>query len=62
MTTKIRTKRGALRRFNALLRACRKDSSGGLMFGMDYPTIAAVFPERYQEMLHIRSIFRDLPA
>ena len=57
----IRTKRGALRRYNAILRQCFKDMAGGLQFGMDWPTLRITFPERYAEIQELRAAFANLP-
>jgi hypothetical protein len=47
------------RRFNAIIRQCRRDLRGGLQYGMDYPTIAALWPERYAELKQISNILRE---
>ena len=57
----IRTKRGALRRYRAIIRQCRRDLAGGLSFGMDWPTLRATFPERYAEIQSLREMFKNLP-
>ena len=57
----IRTKRGALRRYNAILRQCFKGMAGGLQFGMDWPTLRITFPERYAEIAALRAAFKNLP-
>ena len=57
----IRTKRGALKRYNALLRQCFAEMRGGLEFGMDWPTLRITFPERYAEIKALRTIFAALP-
>lgn len=46
----IKSKRGARKRYHAILAQCRKDLAGGLAFGMDWPTIRITFPERYAEI------------
>lgn len=48
---KIRSKRGAARRYNALLNRCFRDMRGGLQFGMDWVTLRITWPERYAARL-----------
>jgi hypothetical protein len=57
-----KTKRGALRRYNAILNRCFKDAKGGLSFGLDWPTLRVLWPDRYTEIRSLRSIFKKLPA
>lgn len=57
----IRTKRGALRRYHAIINACFRDMAGGLQFGMDWVTLKLTFPERYAEILALRAMFQNLP-
>ncbi len=57
----IRTKRGAARRYNAIIRQCRRDFAGGLAFGMDWPTLRATFPERAAEIDRLKAIYGSLP-
>ena len=58
----IKTKRGAVRRYNAIINQCFRDAKGGLTFGLDFPTLAALWPERYAEILNLKKIFSMLPA
>jgi hypothetical protein len=57
-----KTKRGALRQYDAIMRACRRDLAGGLSFGMDWPTLRSTFPERYQRLKTLEEMYKDLPA
>ena len=57
-----KSKRGAARQYDAILAACRRDMSGGLSFGMDWPTLRATFPERYAHIQTLKSIYKELPA
>lgn len=57
-----KTKRGAMRRYNAILNRCFKDAKGGLSFGLDWPTLRSLWPDRFKEISFIRSIFAELPA
>jgi hypothetical protein len=57
----IKTKQGAIRRYDAILRRCRRDMAGGLTFGMDWPTLRITFPDRYAELQDIRARFDSLP-
>jgi hypothetical protein len=58
----IRSKRGAIRRYNALLNRCFRDMRGGLQFGMDWRTLRITFPERYAELLQIKDLYPTLPG
>lgn len=57
----IRSKRGAVRRCNAILRQCRRALRGGLQFGMDWPTLRANFPAAYAELMDLNARFSQLP-
>ena len=57
----IKSKRGALRRYRAILAQCRRDLAGGLQFGMDWPTLRITFPGRYAEIEALRSAYANLP-
>lgn len=56
-----KTKRGAVRQYNAIIRTCRRDMAGGLMFGMDWPTVRITFPERYARLNALREMHKQLP-
>lgn len=58
---KIRTKRGAIRRRDAIIRQCYRDSAGGLSFGLDMPTLRITWPDRYAELMELKRIFPGLP-
>lgn len=60
MTT-IKTKRGAARRYNAIIRACYRDAAGGTQYGIDWPTLAATWPDRAAEINAIRAMLPNLP-
>jgi hypothetical protein len=51
-----------MRRYNAILNRCFKDAKGGLSFGLDWPTLRSLWPDRFKEISFIRSIFAELPA
>ncbi len=57
----IKSKRGAAKRYWAIIRQCRKDLAGGLQFGMDWATLRITFPERYAELAAIRTQYANLP-
>lgn len=56
-----RTRRGARRRYHAILRQCRRDLAGGLQFGMDWPTLRLTFPDRYAELVALQTLYPSLP-
>jgi hypothetical protein len=58
----VKTKRGAIRRYEQIMRACRRDLAGGLSFGMDWPTLRGTFPERYAELQILKANYGSLPA
>ena len=57
-----KTKRGAVRQYDAIMRACRRDMAGGLSFGMDWPTLRTTFPERYARIQELKAIYKGLPS
>jgi hypothetical protein len=57
-----KTKRGAMRQYNALINACRRELAGGLQFGMDWPTVRTTFPERYARIQALKSMYEGLPS
>lgn len=62
MATKIKTKRGAIRRYNAIIRACYRDAKGGTEYGIDMPTLRVTWPDRYAEIVELRAAYKTLPA
>jgi hypothetical protein len=48
---------GATRQYNAIMRRARRAMSGGLRFGMDWPTFAATFPEEFAHIQAMRAAF-----
>lgn len=56
-----KSKRGAWRRRNAIIRACYRDARGGTEYGIDWPTLRATWPDRAAELLAIKAIFETLP-
>jgi hypothetical protein len=56
-----KSKRGVARQYGAIIAACRRDLSGGLQFGMDWPTIRITFPERYAHIQAMKAIYQELP-
>lgn len=57
----IKTKRGAIRRYNAIIRKCYADMRGGTQYGVDWPTLAVTWPDRAAEILTIKAMFKNLP-
>lgn len=56
----IRTKRGAIRRYNALLRKCWKQFSGD-PFGIDWVTLKIIAPEMHKELDDLKRLYQTLP-
>lgn len=61
MAAMIRTKRGARRRYAAILRSYFHDFAGGGTYGWDWPTLRLNSPERYAELQAIRAMMPSLP-
>ena len=57
----VRTKRGAVRRYNAILNRCFRDMRGGLQFGMDWVTLRITWPDRYADLAALRDAYPTLP-
>lgn len=57
----IRTKRGAIRRYNAIINRCYRDARGGTQYGIDWPTLRVTWPDRYAEIQSIKAKFASLP-
>ena len=57
----IKSKRGAAKRYWAILAQCRRDLAGGLQFGMDWSTLRITFPDRYAEIQAIKVVYASLP-
>lgn len=57
----VKTKRGAIRRYNAIIRWCYRDLRGGTQYGVDWPTLCATFPDRAQEIRDLRERYPSLP-
>ena len=57
----VKSKRGAVRRYWAILARCRRDLAGGLSFGMDWATLRATCPDRYAEIQDLKAVYASLP-
>jgi hypothetical protein len=53
------TKKQIIKRYDAIIRQCFKDMEGGLAFGMDWITLKITFPERYEEIVRLRKLWRE---
>lgn len=62
MPFNIRTKQGARRCYNALLRQYFSDFSGGGAFGWDWRTMRLNVPETYDTLRWLQSIYACLPS
>lgn len=56
----IKSKRGALRRYNAIISQCYRDARGGTPYGIDWPTLRVIWPDRYAEIQAIRAMYATL--
>lgn len=57
----IRSKRGARRRYGAIIRQCYRDLRGGTQFGIDMPTLRVTFPDRFAELVALNALYPSLP-
>jgi hypothetical protein len=57
----VKSKRGARRRYNAIINACYRDAAGGTQYGIDWPTLRVTWPERYAEIMALKALFKNLP-
>lgn len=62
MPAAVKSKRGAVRRYDAIIRQCYRDLVGGTQYGIDWPTLRITFPDRYAEIQALRAAFPSLPA
>ena len=53
------TRKQILRRYDQLIRQCFKDMEGGLSYGMDWATLRVTFPDRYEEIVRLRKMYRE---
>lgn len=56
-----KTKRGARRQYDAIIRQCLRDATGGLGYGLDMPTLRATWPDRYLRLRWIQHNMAVLP-
>ena len=57
----IKSKRGARRAYNAIINKCYREARGGTQYGIDYPTLHVLWPDRYAELKNIQALFALLP-
>lgn len=57
----IKSKRGAVKRRDQIVRQCYRDMAGGTQYGIDMPTIRATWPERFEELQALQTLFPTLP-
>ena len=58
----LRTKRGAVRQLNAILRATARADRGGMLFGRDWPTFRINHPQEYTHIQAMKTTYTKLPA
>ena len=59
--TMPKSKRGARRQYDALMRQYRRDYVSGGAFGFDWPTLRANRPALYYHLQEMNEAFRTLP-
>lgn len=59
---RIRTKAGAIRKYNAILRDYMRRNRGGGQWGFDWPTMAIVEPMTYRKLRALSHIHALLGA
>lgn len=57
----VRTKRGAVRRYNAIVRKCYRELRGGTQYGIDLPTLMIVMPVEANEIIQLKAMYSSLP-
>lgn len=63
MTYKMpKSREGAYRQYDAIIRAYKRTYSGGGMFGMDMDTFYYQAPEAYRHVKAIQAAYLDLPG
>ena len=60
MKTRIRTKRGAIRKYNAILRKFYREHPGG-PYGWDMPTLNMCFPQTALKIRILKRLYKMLP-
>lgn len=56
-----KSKRGALRQRNAIIRAYKRAFAGGGSFGFDWPTFRLNWPEGFQRAVQLKLQYPYLP-
>lgn len=56
----VKSKRGAVRRKDQIIRQCYRDLEGGTQYGIDMPTLRVSFPERYAELMSLKQRYASL--
>jgi hypothetical protein len=56
-----KTKRGALRQYNAVMNRVFRSLRGGLEYGLDWPTFYATFPDEAAHVTAIKAVYKSLP-
>jgi hypothetical protein len=57
----VKSKRGAWKRRDAIIRQCYRDAAGGTQYGIDMPTLRVTWPDRYAELKALQAAFESLP-
>ena len=57
-----KSKEGAARQVDSLIRSYRRDFAGGGAFGFDWSTFRINSPERYARIVEIKGMFDALPS
>jgi len=57
-----KSKRGAIRQYNAVIREAYRKLAGGTKFGVDLTTLKIVWPQGYDKIAELRMMYGTLPA
>jgi hypothetical protein len=60
-TIPVKSKRGALKRRDAIVRELYRRFEGGTAYGIDMPTIRVCFPELHGELMDLARMLPTLP-
>ena len=60
-TVSVKSKRGALKRRDAIVRELYRRFEGGAAYGIDMPTIRVCFPDLHAELMDLARALPTLP-
>lgn len=58
----IKSKRGVIKRYNAIVRKLYMDHKGGSQYGFDMPTLSIIDIPAYTEIIELKKLYKTLPV